>query len=754
MKKYFNFERHEDAYYIYFINVEKKFTKSGIKLFSLWMLVIFIITIMLYQFEWTGFGGRKAWDWLEIAIIPIVLGFLVIHFEKKQRESEIAIEHEREGREKVLEEKRREREEYQANKNRAQMIFESYIDRMTSLILDYGLLQDRKDNNEDIEIAKTRTRSVMRTLDEQWRGEVVRFVIETKIAILAKDIFHLTKFNGADLYKIDFKGMYLQNSDFSGCNLFRADFTAADTNFSIFENATLRTAVFKDSEAFGCKFVNTDIKNVNFLNCKISHSDFTNAFAENTRFSSKPAFYVDFTSTNLQKSEFSKMEISDTSFENANLNKSTFNNVDFRDVSFLNADLTDVDFTDCTFKRCNMKDANLSGVEFFEGFQSIDTNFNEADNTEYTKWPPGFHKNQKSKFIKKNGNSYRYFEQFTENEEKTFINIAKIITANVKANIVVLFRNYAPGLFEVIFDSLKSKYPMSMDDSIEKIVDKNNGKYNDTALKAVFKILLKTNAIKVHIGDDGLSEYYLSEKYMSKKAIKLQIDYIIYEYARSYQLPIPSLARIFDWDDNWLEKIDSLDESPYKHNLLFNFVTYETIEITDKLILDEFTYKQQKKYKEMLYEISRLTKVNPSHYFENFKPEIADLIFTIFKKRPLLPLADFKYSLLKHCEDKKELDSNSVLIFFSLLYWAGIYSNEGGGNNEGVVLMNEDVLSPDDVLLAHNLVLLIVAKKHRITYSEFKTITRINDPTIQELQNIPQNKYSLRLQDFPENFIL
>ena len=106
-----------------------------------------------YQVGWTEFNEQSLWDWMELLIIPIVLGAGALLFQRAGRiaERKSALDEERVERELLIDRQRQE-------------TLMTYFDRMESLLLQHGLRESRE-GSEVRTVARARTLSVLRNLD-------------------------------------------------------------------------------------------------------------------------------------------------------------------------------------------------------------------------------------------------------------------------------------------------------------------------------------------------------------------------------------------------------------------------------------------------------------------------------------------------------------------------------------------------------------------------------------------------------------
>jgi hypothetical protein len=213
----------------------------------LWAVVplalVFIIVIcgFLFGWEWTGFTGRTLWDWLKLLLavaIPAVLAFY------GQRISRLQYLGQQEA-----EEKRAQDEALQA-----------YLDKMTALLVDkeLGKPADNEDKlNEDAvrTIAWARTKTVLRRLDGNRKGAVVRFLREARLiekgrpvirslrgAELVGAILERSVLEDTALDEVDLREAILDEANLTGADLCGANLTCANLTDAILVGADLYRA--------------------------------------------------------------------------------------------------------------------------------------------------------------------------------------------------------------------------------------------------------------------------------------------------------------------------------------------------------------------------------------------------------------------------------------------------------------------------------------------------------------------------------
>src|SRR5918994_4393782 len=124
------------------------------------------------QSHW-GFRGKTVWDWLDLLLVPLVLGlgaaFLAAWFDAQQDTRQQRLENQRAEAERALAAHRAQDEALQA-----------YLDQMSTLLLEKDLWVSGEDS-EVRTLARARTLTVLETLDPSRKTAVATFLAEAKL---------------------------------------------------------------------------------------------------------------------------------------------------------------------------------------------------------------------------------------------------------------------------------------------------------------------------------------------------------------------------------------------------------------------------------------------------------------------------------------------------------------------------------------------------------------------------------------------
>lgn len=232
--------------------------KSTWKKYLLYGSVIIIggglsfILIQTVRAKNTGFETKTLWDWMELLIIPLVLGFGAFFLNRSER----AIEHQ------IAEDRAKVEREIATDRQR-EAALQSYLDRMADLLLKENLRFS--ENKEVRNVARIRTLTVLRALDGERKGMLVLFLQEAGL-IRRDGIIDLT---GADLTKADLERAHLNGANLSGsfllsAQLFLADLTAADVSGAYLldvnlTDANLTEANLRDAWLDGANLTGADL---------------------------------------------------------------------------------------------------------------------------------------------------------------------------------------------------------------------------------------------------------------------------------------------------------------------------------------------------------------------------------------------------------------------------------------------------------------------------------------------------------------
>jgi hypothetical protein len=167
---------------------------------------------------------------LQVLVVPITVAIAVPLLDWLLR-----------NREQAIQQLQKERELAVANNRTQDEALQAYLDKMTELLVDYGLGKPQNNTNELQEdplrtVAWARTKTVLRRLDGDRKGTVLRFLQEADLikrghpvirSISGADLV-CAKLEGCNLIEARLPGVHLSRAVLTDANLTKADLTDAD----------------------------------------------------------------------------------------------------------------------------------------------------------------------------------------------------------------------------------------------------------------------------------------------------------------------------------------------------------------------------------------------------------------------------------------------------------------------------------------------------------------------------------------------
>jgi pentapeptide repeat protein len=225
------------------------------KLKDHWPIAVLVATVLVILLTdllgvWRSWE-RSFWDWLGLLIIPVVLGLGGIWFNTQTRKSEQELaSRERENDRQIAEDRAREE------------ALQRYLDTMQELILDKGLRRSEKDA-EIRSVARARTLTVLRSLDGNRKGQVLRFLYEAALITgkVVREDSGERQFTEAiiDLKDADLRDADLSSADLNVSNLSGADLRGADLGYAHLSSADLSYASLRDANLSGANLSYADL---------------------------------------------------------------------------------------------------------------------------------------------------------------------------------------------------------------------------------------------------------------------------------------------------------------------------------------------------------------------------------------------------------------------------------------------------------------------------------------------------------------
>jgi hypothetical protein len=258
---------------------EKRLWRQQIKEHWVAILVVVIILVEVvaliilgYRFDWTGFNGstrsdKTLWDWMQLLFIPVVLaiaGFWFNHRERK--EAELLNENERKAAdlrsttEKEIEQKRAKAEQEIALDNQREPALQVYLDRISELLLQTNLSEERPDEKVFM-LIKARTLTTLKGLDPDRKTSLFGFLWEA--GLIGRFNLNHADFSGADWSGANLRGVKLRYANLSRANLY---------------GVTLDDAELLHTNLKGANLVRIMMCNVDLRGADLTDADLTDAY--------------------------------------------------------------------------------------------------------------------------------------------------------------------------------------------------------------------------------------------------------------------------------------------------------------------------------------------------------------------------------------------------------------------------------------------------------------------------------------------
>lgn len=245
--------------------------KTGVVLIGVVLLSVLAAFSLMrgYDQSWTGFGAyvgadgktvppKRLWDWLSLLIVPFFLACAVWALNDSRKRSEARTENDRQR----------------------QKSLDDYFEWTSSLIL-AGHLDDLEKGEQARRLARTRTLTVLQTLDADRKAQVLQFLYEAEmlrapptITLVGAD-FSYGSFDEATLANAEVRGAYFNGATFRGANLRDADlrgcdFTGVDFSSADLTGANLRQTTLHKAITKTATLTNVDLEGADFLNARRS----------------------------------------------------------------------------------------------------------------------------------------------------------------------------------------------------------------------------------------------------------------------------------------------------------------------------------------------------------------------------------------------------------------------------------------------------------------------------------------------------
>jgi uncharacterized protein YjbI with pentapeptide repeats len=288
------------------------------------LVVVLVILGYIFNWDWTGLNAtnitstpqnitktiiyqpeKTLWDWLQLLIIPLALAIIAFLFNRSERKNEQRV----------------------ASNNQQETALQEYIKEMSELLL-HERLRESKPEDEERNIARARTLTVLRRLDAERKASVLQFLFESGLIYKDKQI-------------IDLDGIDLREADLSGADLRGADLSEADLSEAVLYRANLCGASLRGANLRGADLTEAQLGEAVLLGADLSRADLTGA---------------DLGGANLSLANLSRADLSEADLSGARLRESQLLEAEIRQAQIESAEMVE------RFRRVLTVDADLSRV--------------------------------------------------------------------------------------------------------------------------------------------------------------------------------------------------------------------------------------------------------------------------------------------------------------------------------------------------------------------------------------------------------
>jgi len=282
---------------------------------------------------WTGFGEKKLWDYLQLLIIPLLLAGGGYYLQDQAKHKEKTLQDQAKTREETQSTQRYKQEQELAEDRIKQETLNKYFDSMATLLFERKL-KTAGARSPAWSVAKARTVTTLRALDEQRNSQMIGFLQEAGLIgsggmlDLTLDGVILTeaRLRGANLYKVNLRGSNLDGVNFQDAYLGGANLRSATLNHVNLKNAKLigadlEGAKLRDANLQGADFRGANLKSADLEDADLSaekgikliSADLQGADLQNANLRGADLTRANLANANLMKADLSDATLSDYS---------------------------------------------------------------------------------------------------------------------------------------------------------------------------------------------------------------------------------------------------------------------------------------------------------------------------------------------------------------------------------------------------------------------------------------------------------
>lgn len=276
-----------------------------------------------WRVSWTEFRyGKTLWDVVSLLIVPLALLLIGTAFSFFDTQRQLAVESRRLAAQATVEADRSE-----------EAVLQAYLDSMTDL-LEKGLRQSEQ-GDTDRSIARARTLTVLRQLDEVRKGLLLLFLHESDllgagsgIDIEQEPVVSLNRadLSGAELVAVNLSGVNLRWTHLIRANLALADLSEANLRSAYMFEANLRQANLGRAYLFGAELGRANLSGADLTSAYLSRVSLVEA---------------DLGQANLSGANLALAKLTGADLEAADLTGANLNGADLTGANLRNAVVTD-----------------------------------------------------------------------------------------------------------------------------------------------------------------------------------------------------------------------------------------------------------------------------------------------------------------------------------------------------------------------------------------------------------------------------
>jgi len=283
---------------------------------------------------WTGFNAsgtpgsqgyqpeKALWDWLQLLIVPAVLGFGALWFNSQQttRDHKIA-------------EDQRKADQERAEDQQQEIALQKFLDDLSDLLLNHGLGESEEDDTVR-QVSRAKTLATLRRLNGKRNGAILRFLQEAGLREKDNPV--------VDLEGINLKDVALSGADLQWLNL---------------SNLNLGGAYLEGTDLSGADLTDASLEGARLSGANLSLARLSGANLEGARLSGANLSLAHLSGANLEGAG-----LSGATLDRANLSGASLTRANLSEADLIEADLTGADLTGADLRGGDLYGANLEGA--------------------------------------------------------------------------------------------------------------------------------------------------------------------------------------------------------------------------------------------------------------------------------------------------------------------------------------------------------------------------------------------------------